>query len=635
MRTILNKSTKSQAGGTRPRVPSRLGDYSVTPRIVFIGALAAAVGAVAAVVADGLLKLIGLITNLVFYQRIATTLIAPGANSHAWWLIIAAPVVGGLVVGVMARYGSEAIRGHGMPEAIEAILRGGSKIKPRVALLKPISAAIAIGTGGPFGAEGPIIMTGGAFGSLMAQTLSLTADERKTLLVSGAAAGMAATFNAPLASILLAVELLLFEFRPRSFVPVSIAVVVATGLRWPLLGTAPIFATNHVLPALGLLDLLLCAVAGIVGGFVAWIASSLVYLSEDAFRKLPIHWMWWPAIGGLIIGIGGLFEPRALGVGYDVIGTLLSGHATQGLIIGILVVKTLIWSLSLGSGTSGGVLAPVFMIGAALGSLLAYVLPPIAPGFWALMCLAAVVGGVMRSPLTGVVFAMELTHQWDAVMPLTVASTVAFLLSVLILKRSVLTEKVVRKGTHLTREYSIDPLEVFLVGEIMPQSFLCFRPDATLEDAVKEASGSWSGSGKRKLARSQRLYPILDGEDHLVGLLTQHQLMGAASRSASQPHVLLAELMVREPIVGYSDMTLRELANLMAQNQVSSVPIVDRDDARNVLSVMSVDHVLEARLRDVNEEHKYERVLDLMQIRAISGGRVLVRNQSHAPRDEV
>jgi CBS domain-containing protein len=345
--------------------------------------------------------------------------------------------------------------------------------------------------------------------------------------------------------------------------------------------------------------------------------------------------MWWPAIGGLIIGIGGLFEPRALGVGYDVIGILLSGHATQGLIIGILVVKTLIWSLSLGSGTSGGVLAPVFMIGAALGSLLAYVLPPIAPGFWALMCLAAVVGGVMRSPLTGVVFAMELTHQWDAVMPLTVASTVAFLLSVLILKRSVLTEKVVRKGTHLTREYSIDPLEVFLVGEIMPQSFLCFRPDATLEDAVKEASGSWSGSGKRKLARSQRLYPILDGEDHLVGLLTQHQLMGAASRSASQPHVLLAELMVREPIVGYSDMTLRELANLMAQNQVSSVPIVDRDDARNVLSVMSVDHVLEARLRDVNEEHKYERVLDLMQIRAISGGRVLVRNQSHAPRDEV
>jgi H+/Cl- antiporter ClcA len=627
MGTSRNNPAKAEAGGARPRVPSRLGDYSVSPRILIIGALAAAVGAVSAVVADGLLKLIGLITNLVFYQRIGTGLVAPGANSHAWWLIIAAPVAGGLVIGVMARFGSEAIRGHGMPEAIEAILRRGSKIKARVALLKPISAAIAIGTGGPFGAEGPIIMTGGAFGSLIAQTLSLTADERKTLLVAGAAAGMAATFNAPLASILLAVELLLFEFRPRSFVPVSIAVVVATGLRWPLLGSAPIFATDHALPALGLLDILLCAAAGIVGGFVAWIATSLVYLSEDAFRKLPIHWMWWPAIGGLIIGIGGLFEPRALGVGYDVIGDLLSGHATQGLIVGILVVKTLIWSLSLGSGTSGGVLAPVFMIGAALGALLAHVLPPVAPGFWALMCLAAVVGGVMRSPLTGVIFAMELTHQWDAVMPLIVASTVAFLLSVLVLKRSVLTEKVVRKGTHLTREYSTDPLEVFLVGEIMPASFLCFRPDSTLEDAVKQACGGWSGSGNRKLAHSQRLYPVLDAHDHLVGLLTQHQMIGATPRPASQPPVLLAEVMVREPIVGYADMTLRELANWMAQNQVSSVPIVDRQDASRVLSVMSVDQVLEARLRDVDEEHKYERVLDIMQIRAIRGARILGINE--------
>ncbi|MHB8622679.1 MAG: chloride channel protein [Sulfuricaulis sp.] len=620
---------KVRTGEQRPRVPSRLGDYSVHPRIVLIGGLAIAIGAVSAVVADALLKLIGLITNLVFYQRIATFLAAPGANAHAWWLIIAAPVVGGLVVGVIARFGTDAIRGHGMPEAIEAILRGGSKIKPRVALLKPLSAAIAIGTGGPFGAEGPIIMTGGAFGSLVAQTLSLTADERKTLLVSGAAAGMAATFNAPLASILLAVELLLFEFRPRSFVPVSIAVVVATALRWPLLGLAPIFPTSHALPALGPFVLALCVAAGLVGGFVAWLATSLVYLSEDAFRKLPIHWMWWPAIGGLIIGIGGLFEPRALGVGYDVIGDLLSGHATLALIVGILVVKTLIWSLSLGSGTSGGVLAPVFMIGAALGAILAHVLPPVAPGFWALMCLAAVVGGVMRSPLTGVVFAMELTHQWDAVMPLVVASTVAFLLSVLVLKRSVLTEKVVRKGTHLTREYSIDPLEVFLVGEIMPSEFLCFRRDARLETAVKDAVSACNGTGVRKLARSQRLYPVLDDGNRLVGLLTQHQLFNAsASRFASQPDTLVAELMVRDVVVGYADMTLRELANMMAQRQVSSVPIVARHDEQHVLSVMSVDQVLEARLRDVNEEHTYERVLNLMQFRPIGGDRVLVRNQS-------
>ena len=619
---------KSKTGDPRPRVPSRLGDYTAAPRLVLISTMAVGVGAVAAVVADALLKLIGLITNLVFYQRIATTLVAPGAGAHSWWLIIAAPVAGGLIIGVMARFGSEAIRGHGMPEAIEAILRGGSKVKPRLAVLKPVSAAISIGTGGPFGAEGPIIMTGGAVGSLIAQTLSLSADERKTLLVAGSAAGMAATFNAPLASILLAVELLLFEFRPRSFVPVSIAVVVATGLRWPLLGVAPIFGTNHVLPALGLLDLVMCAAAGIVGGAVAWLATLLVYLAEDGFRKLPLHWMWWPAIGGLIIGVGGLFEPRALGVGYDVIGALLSGHATLSLVVGILMVKTLIWSLSLGSGTSGGVLAPVFMIGAALGSLLAYVLPPVAPGFWALMCLAAVVGGVMRSPLTGIVFAMELTHQWDAVMPLVVASTVAFLLSVLLLKRSVLTEKVVRKGTHVTREYSVDPLEVFLVGEIMPSSFLCFRRETTLKAALEEAPGTWLGSGSRALARSQRLYPILGEGDRLVGLLTQHHLMSAASRLGLEPDVLVSEVMVRDPVVGFADMTLRELANLMAQSQVSSVPIVDRDDARRVLSVMSVDQVLEARLRDVDEEHKYERVFDFMQFRAIGGGGVLARNQS-------
>ena len=627
MGMVGNNPAKAQAGGARPRVPSRLGDYSISPRILIIGALAAAAGAVSAVVADGLLKLIGLITNLVFYQRIATGLIAPGANSHAWWLIIAAPVAGGLVIGVMARFGSEAIRGHGMPEAIEAILRGGSKIKARVALLKPISAAIAIGTGGPFGAEGPIIMTGGALGSLIAQTLSLTADERKTLLVAG---------------------------QPRAWRRCSTLLWHRSCWRWSSccsnFGRGVLcrwldgrggrdgvalsaarrgadFPTDHALPALGLLDILLCAAAGIVGRLCCMVRDDVGIPSEDAFRKLPLHWMWWPAIGGLIVGVGGLFEPRALGVGYDVIGDLLSGHATQRLIVGILVVKTLIWSLSLGSGTSGGVLAPVFMIGAALGALLAHVLPPVAPGFWALMCLAAVVGGVMRSPLTGVIFAMELTHQWDAVMPLIMASTVAFLLSVLVLKRSVLTEKVVRKGTHLTREYSTDPLEVFLVGEIMPASFLCFRSDSTLEDALKQAGGGWSGSGDRKLAHSQRLYPVLDARDRLVGLLTQHQMIGAKSRPASQPPVLLADVMVREPIVGHADMTLRELANWMAQNQVSSVPIVDRQNASRVLSVMSVDQVLEARLRDVDEEHKYERVLDIMQIRAIRGTRVLGINE--------
>ncbi|MGA9854997.1 MAG: chloride channel protein [Gammaproteobacteria bacterium] len=597
--------------------------------MLLICGLAFAVGAVAAVVADALLKLIGLITNAVFYQRLATSLVAPGAGHHAWWIVLVAPIAGGLIVGVMARYGSDAIRGHGMPEAIESILRGGSKIKPRVALLKPVSAAITIGTGGPFGAEGPIIMTGGAFGSLMAQTLKLTADERKTLLVAGAAAGMAATFNAPLASILLAIELLLFEFRPRSIVPVSIAVVVATALRWMLLGFQPLFLTSHALPPLGLPILLLCAAAGVVGGAVAWVATSLVYLSEDTFRKLPIHWMWWPAIGGLIIGVGGLFEPHALGVGYDVIGTLLSGKATLTLIVGILIVKTLIWSLSLGSGTSGGVLAPVFMIGAALGSLLAYIFPPVAPGFWALMSLAAVVGGVMRSPLTGVVFAMELTHQWDAVMPLIVASTVAYLLSVLVLKRSILTEKVVRRGTHLTREYSVDPLEVFLVGEIMPRNFMSFRVGTDLRDAAKTVASGPVNSGMRRLERAQRLYPVLDEGNNLVGIVTQYQMLGAALQLGSTPKTMIDQIMVRNIIVGYPDMTLREIANLMAASEVSSLPIVDRKKQAQVLSVIAMDHILEARLRDVNEEREAERILKLPEILTLGAGRLWMRRRGN------
>jgi H+/Cl- antiporter ClcA/CBS domain-containing protein len=472
------------------RRADHLGDFTLSPRVLLITALALAVGGASAVAAFCLLRLIGLITNAVFYQRISTALTAPGAIHHPAWLILLAPVTGGLIVGLMARYGSEKIRGHGMPEAIDAILTGGSRIAPRVAILKPVSAAISIGTGGPFGAEGPIIMTGGAIGSILAQFLRLSADERKTLLVAGAAGGMAATFNAPLASVLLAVELLLFEWRPRSIIPVSAAVTVATLCRWGLLGAAPVFpVTAATMPGTG--AIVLALVPGLTGGLLAVGVTALVYKSEDAFSRLPVHWMWWPAIGGLIIGLGGLIEPRALGVGYDVIDQLLTGRAALSLIVGILVIKTLIWSLSLGSGTSGGVLAPVFMIGGALGALEGQALPHVFAGFWAMMGLAAVVGGVMRSPLTGVVFTLELTHAWNSLLALLVASVSAYALSALILKRSVLTEKVARRGIHLTREYSTDPLEVFFAWEVMrptppspERSLLTVHADATLREVA-------------------------------------------------------------------------------------------------------------------------------------------------------
>ena len=499
-----------------------LSDFSVDRRMILVAALAIPVGAFGAFAAWALLRLIGLATNLFFYGRLSTSLVAVGSG-HPWWQVLLLPVAGGLVIGLMARFGSEKIRGHGMPEAIESILIGGSRVDPKVAVLKPISAAISIGSGGPFGAEGPIIMTGGAIGSILAQHLHLTADERKTLLVAGAASGMAATFNSPLAAVLLAVELLLFEWRPRSFIPVAAGVAVSTVVRSVLLGGAPIFPVSttglHLTPGIEAL----AGVVGISGAMVAAGATWLVYRAEDAFSRLPIHWMWWPAIGGLLIGAGGLVEPRALGVGYDVIDQLLRGRATTGLIVGILVVKTLIWSLSLGSGTSGGVLAPIFMIGGALGAAAGLVLPSVIPGFWALLGLTAVVGGVMRSPLTGVVFTLELTHAWDAALPLLIASVVAYGASVLLLRRSVLTEKIARRGLHLTRDYTTDPLETFFCEDIMrapathlPEAAPVLHP----RDTVRHAAYVLASSGASAAA-------VVDDGGAYLGLIGPADLLAA------------------------------------------------------------------------------------------------------------
>jgi H+/Cl- antiporter ClcA len=506
---------------SRVRDVSHLGDFSATPRLLLISALALPIGAVSACVSWALLRLIGLITNAVFYHRLATPLVAPDSHHHNPLLILLAPVGGGLIIGLMARYGSERIRGHGMPETIEAILIGGSKIQPRVAVLKPVSSAIAIGTGGPFGAEGPIIMTGGAFGSLFAQFLHLTADERKTLLVAGAVAGMAATFNTPLASVLLAVELLLFEWRPRSYVPVASAVAVATALRRPLLGSGILFPVHGSLHITGT-TYLLCVVSGIGSALLAIIATALVYASEDGFRRLPIHWMWWPAIGGLIIGIGGLLVPQTLGVGYNVIDAELTGSIGLGLVGGVLAVKTLIWSLSLGSGTSGGVLAPMFMIGGALGTLEAHIFPTVGAGFWPLVALAGVLGGVMRSPFTGVVFAVELTGRFNAILPLMIGASVAFGVSVVLLKRSVLTEKIARRGYHLSREYDVDPLEMALVADVMGDDTtgLDEAPTVFLDDTLRQTAYVMAGAHQTRCAVVMRSDPrVIVGSIELVDLL--------------------------------------------------------------------------------------------------------------------
>jgi chloride channel protein, CIC family len=587
-----------------------LGDFSTTPRMLLIAALALPTGAAATLISWALLRLIGLVTNAVFYQRVSTQLVAPGASHHNPLLVLLAPAVGGLVIGLLARYGSEKIRGHGMPEAIEAILLSGSKVQPRVAVLKPVASAIAIGTGGPFGAEGPIIMTGGAVGSLFAQFLHLTADERKTLLVAGAAAGMAATFNSPFAALILAVELLLFEWRPRSLVPVAAAVSVAAIVRQPLLGSGalfPVHADLHLTTSVyGF-----CVLSGVVSGLLAIVATGLVYASEDAFGKLPIHWMWWPALGGLVIGVGGLFVPEALGVGYDIIGAELTGSIGLGLVVGILVVKTLIWSLSLGSGTSGGVIAPMFMIGGALGSLEAQVFPSAGHGFWALVALAGVLGGVMRSPFTGVVFALELTHQYDALLPLLIGATTAFAVSVLLLKRSVLTEKIARRGYHLTREYDVDPLEVLFVDEVASGDVLEFDDDVTVAEAITTIGSPAEGDA----GWQQRLYPVVDLTGSLLGVVTRRALLEANSQGDGSTR--LGDLRREPEAVTHGDQPLRHVAEMMARHEVSRMLVMDREDPTRVTGVVSLTQLLVGRQRDQQEARERER---LLRVRLVAPG---------------
>jgi chloride channel protein, CIC family len=466
---------------------SVLRDFTVDRRVWMLTAVAIVIGAGAAFLAVFLLRAIAFATNLFYYHRVSLAMVGPAGSNLPRLLMVVVPIVGGLIVGLMAYYGSDKIRGHGIPEAIEAILLRGARVEPKVAVLKPISAAIAIGSGGPFGAEGPIIMTGGAFGSLVAQWLHLSDAERTTLLVSGAAAGMSATFAAPVAAILLAVELLLFEWRPRSLVPVAAASVVAGALRIVWLGAGPIFPVDIPAGFNITRSLLVAFPLGMAIGLAAAGLSRLMYTFEDAFEhfcgKLHIHWAWWPAIGGIGVGIGGYFFPRGLGVGYDNIAELLRGNAPAYLLIGIIAAKSLMWAFALSSGTSGGVLAPLLMIGAALGESAAQLahLPVQAQAMWALIGMGAMLAGALGVPLTAILFSLELTHAVPALLPLIPACVGAYLVTSLLMPRSILTEKLARRGHHLSREYGVDPLETIYVADVM-------REFAELEGACPGAA---------------------------------------------------------------------------------------------------------------------------------------------------
>ena len=578
---------------------AELGDFTATWRVVPISLAAVAIGLLSACVALALLRLIGLFTNLFFFQRWDFALVAPAGN-RLGAVEVLVPAAGALVVGFMARYGSERIRGHGIPEALESILIRGSRVEPRVALLKPLSAAISIGSGGPFGAEGPIIMTGGAFGSMVAQFLKLTSAERKTLLVAGAAGGMSATFAAPVAAVALAVELLLFEWKPRSLVPVALASATAAAARRYLIGLGPLFPTPPHPLFIGPAGLLGCALAGLVAGALSAILTGAVYAAEDAFTRLPIHWMWWPALGGLVVGLGGLVFPEALGVGYDTIGALLQGQVPGRVILGILLVKSLIWSVSLGSGTSGGVLAPLLLMGGALGGVEALILPDEGLGFWPLVSMGAILGGTMRSPFTGVIFALELTHDVNVLLPLLVSVTLAHGFTVLALRRSILTEKVSRRGYHLSREYAVDPLEILFVREVMRPNVVALPATMSL-DALREAR-----------ARRQLLCPVVDADRRLVGVVTRgdlEHLLGVQGADGAERR--LGVLVRTDPVVAYPDEPLRAVVYRMAETGLTRFPVVERGEARRLIGMVALSDLLQARVRSLEAERRRERVLPL------------------------
>jgi chloride channel protein, CIC family len=588
-----------------------LGDFTATPRLLVLSFIAVAIGIISAYVAVALLALIAFFTNLFFFQRFSIAPASPADHTLGWGVLVV-PVIGGLIIGLIARYGSERIRGHGIPEAIESILIGGSRVEPKLAVLKPVSAAISIGSGGPFGAEGPIIMTGGAFGSLIAQFFHLSSAERKTLLVAGAAAGMSATFATPLAALLLAVELLLFEWKPRSFVPVALASATAAIARRYLIGLGPLFPVPAHPLFIGPEGLAGCLVAGAAAGVLSMLMTWAVYASEDAFQHVPVHWMWWPAMGGLAIGIGGLLFPQALGVGYETIGALLQGDVPRNMILGILLVKSSIWAIALGSGTSGGVLAPLLMMGGALGGIEAGFLPNLGLGFWPLVSMGAILGGTMRSPFTGVVFAIELTHDLNMLLPLLVAVTVAHAFTVLTLKRSILTEKVSRRGFHLSREYDVDPLEILFVREVVRANVVALHPTTTARDIRRIVAES---SRER---RRQRLYPVVDETRRLTGVVARSELEDWVKNKADDARV--EEIAHPSPVVAYSDEPLRAVAYRMAETGLTRFPVIERGPERRFLGMVGLFDLLQGRARILDAEQRRERVLSLRVAFPARGG---------------
>jgi len=557
-------------------------------RAVLVSAISIVLALVTGVVAQLLVAIIHVVTNLAFYGRLSAHAVSP-ENHHLGWAVLFVPVVGGLIVGVMARYGSKAIRGHGIPEAMEQVLLNESRIPARVTFLKPLSAAISIGTGGPFGAEGPIIATGGAMGSVLGQIIRVTAMERKTLLAAGAAAGMAATFGSPVSAVLLAVELLLFELRPRSIVAVSLAAVTATAVRIGFVGYVPAFAMPAIArpgeAALGTY-VLLGAVVGLLSVFV----TRFVYWIEDLFEHLPIHWMWWPAIGGLGVGIVGIFAPRTLGVGYTNIEDLLSGRLIGMAALALCLLKFISWSISLGSGTSGGTLAPLLTIGGATGVVLYGIASAFVPELGldvrvcALVGMAAMFAGASRALLASVVFAFETTLQPLGLLPLLGGCTAGYLVSSLLMRNTIMTEKLARRGVRVPAEYAADFLDLINVADACTTEVVAVDADEPI-------------ARLHTIGVAHQGFPVVDKTVGLIGIVTRRDYLDG-SRPDDTP---VRALITRPPAVIFLDNSLREAADQMVRENVGRLPVVSREHPGRLVGIITRSDLLRAHERRLSE----------------------------------
>ena len=552
-------------------------------RLVLLSGLAGFIGLAGGGAAYVLLHLIALLTNLAFYHRVKWTL--PSLTQLAASpMVVLVAVAGGLVVGLLAKW-DPIIRGHGIPEAMESVLTRQSRISPRTAVTKPVSAAIAIGTGGPFGAEGPIIVTGGAVGSLLGQVVSVSPNERKILLASGAAAGMAATFGTPLAAVVLVIELLLFEFSTRAFVPLVVASSVAGGMHSALFGTGPLFVVPHHRFA-GLSQLPYCVPLGLACGGLAILINQGLFLTERAYRRLPVNPLWWPAIGAVGFGSIGLLLPRVLGVGYDQISQVLSNRLTLGTLAALAAAKLVAWWIALGSGTSGGTLAPILLISGAFGATLGHLgadIPGVhvSTGAFALVAMAATFGAATRAPFASIVFLFELTRDYNAVLPLMLATVIATLLASTLTHESIMTEKLTRRGLRVPADYHVDLLHHTSVGEVMTSDVETVSAHSPITEAAKRFGADGHGA-----------YPVVDDDGRCVGILTRGAVLADEPWT---PGTSVADVAHREVVAVSPSDPVGDVLQRMFEEQVAHLPVIDGGQLVGICARTDVLKVRRAR----------------------------------------